>query len=90
MSDFRDKTLIGITWNVMNRVAWQAILVLTNIILARILIPRDFGLMAMVAVVTLFAGILAELGLGTALIQFPRVEELLAQTFGTTDERSHT
>lgn len=41
-------------------------------ILARLLMPRDFGLMAMAAPVTVVAGLLSDLGLAGALAHFPR------------------
>jgi PST family polysaccharide transporter len=51
------------------QVAEQAISFISGIVLARLLIPSDFGLMAMAFVFTGLAGLFAEMGLGAALIQ---------------------
>jgi PST family polysaccharide transporter len=41
----------------------------TSVILARLLTPEDFGLIAMVTALTNFAAVFGELGLSAALIQ---------------------
>ena len=43
--------------------------------LARVLVPRDFGLIAMIAVFTGFAGLFVDLGLSSALVQRPEIED---------------
>jgi O-antigen/teichoic acid export membrane protein len=49
-------------------------------ILARLLAPEDFGLMAMAGVATAVATLLADLGLGSALMHFPRPERRTLST----------
>jgi O-antigen/teichoic acid export membrane protein len=49
-------------------------------ILARLLQPRDFGLIAMATVVTELAALLANLGFGAVLIQKRRISRLQADT----------
>lgn len=46
-----------------------------NIVLARLLAPEEFGLVAMVIVFTGFAALFADLGLGVALVQLKNLEE---------------
>ncbi len=54
----------------------QLISFVVMIIMARILSPREYGLVAMVKTLTGFASLFAELGLGVALIQAKTVNEL--------------
>ena len=49
-------------------------------VLARLLMPQDFGLMAMAGVVAAIAALFADLGLGSALMHFPRPDR---STFST-------
>ncbi len=53
----------------------QAVQIGVSIVLARLLVPADFGLIGMVLVFTGFAQYLNELGFGAALIQRPHIEE---------------
>lgn len=75
MKDFRKKTLSGALWSVTSQTGRQAVLLLSNIILARILTPKDFGLVATVLIFVNFAIILAEQGFGAALIQRQDITE---------------
>tara|TARA_R110002049_G_scaffold242974_1_gene416755 strand:- start:75 stop:1529 length:1455 start_codon:yes stop_codon:yes gene_type:complete len=59
-------------WTTASTVLRAAIQFLQIIILARILAPEDFGLMAMAGAATAVASILADLGLSSALMHFPR------------------
>ena len=47
----------------------------TTVVLARLLVPEDFGLIAMISVFTGFAGTFTQIGLGAALVQNQNVEE---------------
>lgn len=49
--------------------------VITNIILARMLVPADFGLVAMATVFTGFLQLLNEAGLGPAIVQGKEIDE---------------
>ena len=54
----------------------------TTIIVARLLIPEDYGLMDMATVLTGYAALLGELGLGAAVIQRPNTtQENLSSVF---------
>lgn len=69
MSEYKSKVLRALGWSAGGRVFSQAISLCFGIVLARLLTPDDFGLIAMVAVFTGFAGLLADVGLGSALVQ---------------------
>lgn len=57
------------------QVVSQALQFPTNLILARLLTPEHFGLVGQVAVFTGIAYFLADLGLGTAIVQRPDLDE---------------
>lgn len=59
----------GIIWGGFERVTQQVIQFGLSVLLARLLSPDDFGMMAMMMVFTGFAGMLADGGFNTALVQ---------------------
>jgi O-antigen/teichoic acid export membrane protein len=61
-------------WSLAEIVARQAVLLATTVLLARLLTPTDFGLIAMVLVFTAIGATLVDAGLGTALIQRAAVD----------------
>jgi len=69
MRDLRRRTLSGLNWSAVGQSFQQLAAFLFSIMLARILTPDDFGLIAMVLVFSGFATLLSELGLGAALVQ---------------------
>ncbi|MDC9565576.1 MULTISPECIES: lipopolysaccharide biosynthesis protein [unclassified Pseudoalteromonas] len=73
MNELKSKGINAFLWDVMGKVSTQGITFLTTIFLARLLTPDDFGLIAMVMVVTSIAQVFIDIGLGTALIQKKRV-----------------
>jgi PST family polysaccharide transporter len=75
MSDFRDRTISGITWSIVSRSGRLVLTFVIGVILARLLSPREFGLVAMITVITSFAAIFSELGFSAALVQKQDVGE---------------
>jgi len=73
--DYRARALDAIKWSVSGDLLEQAIRLAFSVVLARLLSPRDFGLIAMVTALAQMAGPLAELGLGDALVQWQEVTE---------------
>jgi len=71
----KQKTLSGILWSVIAQVARQAMQFIISVILARLLIPADFGLVGMVMVFTGFAGLFGDLGFGSALVQKAAIDD---------------
>lgn len=59
----------GVAWLSGSQIARQATQLLTVAILARVLIPADFGLMSMALVVVGLMALLREMGLGAAVIR---------------------
>lgn len=65
---FRAKTIRGISWSIVGQVGQQGFSFIITIILARLLSPREFGLVAMIVVISGFIAIFAEMGLSAALV----------------------
>jgi O-antigen/teichoic acid export membrane protein len=63
------KTLQGIFWSFLEWVGQQGIRLVISIILARLLLPAQFGLIAMLAVFMAIAQSFLDSGFGSALIQ---------------------
>lgn len=63
------KTIKGLSWSSLSQIFRQATQFVITAILARLLIPEDFGLLGMVIVFSTFARIFVETGISEALIQ---------------------
>lgn len=57
-------------WIAWSRGVLQLLTFATTLFIARILVPADYGVMALATSFTAHAGMLAEMGLGAAIIQF--------------------
>ena len=65
----RSRVLHGVAWKAASQVVLQGSKFVVAIILARLLTPRDYGLAAMVLVVSSFGLAFTDLALGAALVQ---------------------
>jgi PST family polysaccharide transporter len=70
-----DKTLTGLNWNMLNTYANAVITTVVGIVLARLLTPRDFGLIGMVLIFTGLANLFATLGMGQSVIRIKDLNE---------------
>ena len=61
------RSMFWITWS---RGLLQVLSFVTTLLVARILVPADYGVMALAGFWTGIAGILADMGVGSAIIQF--------------------
>lgn len=64
-----NKIVSGMMWSFSEKIAAQVVSVVVSIILARLLMPDDYGVVAIVYIFTVIAEIFVTSGLGTALIQ---------------------
>lgn len=64
-----ERSISGGIWAVSGSTVQGIIQLIIGIILARLLEPRDFGLMGMVTVLVAFGNVMSILGIGNALIQ---------------------
>ncbi len=71
----RKKTISGLVWSALSQAGKQVSQFVVTAILARLLSPNDFGLVAMATVFTGFATIFGELGISSALIQKQDVDD---------------
>ena len=67
-ASLKQKTAKGIFWSGMNNLLSQVINMLFGLVLARILLPEDYGIVGLLAVFTALASALQECGLSSALI----------------------
>lgn len=71
----------GIIWSFLNRCSNQVVMFAVSMVLARLLSPEDFGVIALANVTIGLVTCFTNLGLGAALIQRTEVEELDYCTF---------
>jgi O-antigen/teichoic acid export membrane protein len=67
--DLDSKIRIGVAWSGLAQVGGQLASLAITIVLTRLLLPEDFGLIAMVVVFSGFAAVFLDMGFGAALIQ---------------------
>lgn len=60
--------VLGVRWTFLTYVLTRSVTLGTTLVLARLLDPRDFGIMALAVLATTAFGLLAELGLASTLI----------------------
>lgn len=67
--DLKQKTVSGIMWSAIQRYSRMIILFISDIILARLLTPFDYGCIGMLTIFVLLAETFIDGGFGSALIQ---------------------
>jgi O-antigen/teichoic acid export membrane protein len=75
LQDIRRQTLTGLSWTATSRMFQLVAQFAVTAVLARLLVPNDFGLIAMISVFTGFAAIFVDFGLSSALVQRTDVED---------------
>jgi O-antigen/teichoic acid export membrane protein len=68
-TNLRQDTIKGVFWSFIERFGTQFILLITQIILARLLLPYDFGLIGMLTIFIAISQVFVDSGFGNALIQ---------------------
>ena len=68
MNNIKSKTIAGISWSIIDNVSKLLLTLVITSILARLLSPEDFGIIAVIFVFTGFLKILRDFGLGAAVI----------------------
>lgn len=67
--DLKKETVKGVAWSAVEKFSTGGVLFLANIILARILSPKDFGLLAVISIFVQIAQTFIDSGFSNALIQ---------------------
>lgn len=73
--ELRNKTINGMVWQFLQKISGQLIGFIISVILARILSPSDYGLVALAGMFLILMGLFSNGGLGPALIQKKEVDE---------------
>lgn len=74
MSSFHRKVTKGVAWSAIDSWGSALVLFVTSVILARLLHPQAFGLVAMALVYVSVVNVFVEQGLGSALVQRAELE----------------
>jgi len=67
--NLKDRTVFGMMWSAVGKVGTLTINFLSNLVLARLLMPEDFDCIGMLAIFLAVSNIFIQGGLGAALIQ---------------------
>ncbi len=78
MSDSKLKKgiLSGMVWKVMEQGGRQIIRLIIQIILARLLVPKDFGLITIIGIFTSIGDVFVNASLGNALVQKKEIDDV--------------
>ena len=74
-SSIKSKAVHGVFWSSVDRFASQGISFCFSIVLARILAPEDYGVVAMIVIFTAIAQAFVDSGFSNALIRKPDLKE---------------
>lgn len=68
-NDIRSQSFSGVKWASIGHFSSQGISFVLGLVLARLLLPSDYGILGMLGVLTAFAGSFVDCGFGSALIR---------------------
>lgn len=71
----RSQVISSVCWKLLERGGSQAVRLVVQIVMARLLVPDDFGMLAVMLVLVDLGNTVAQSGLNTALVQDPNVTE---------------
>lgn len=75
MENKKSKVLSSLIWKFLERGGTQGIQFIIQIVLARILLPSDYGIISLISVFIAIANVFVQSGFNTALIQKKKVDE---------------
>ena len=82
MMNLKESAVRGLKWSSASRFGQQLLQFFTLALLARLLAPKDFGLMASAMVIIGFINVFRDLGISAALIQKKEIsDELFSSVF---------
>lgn len=76
INELKNKTISGLFWRFGERITAQLISFIVSVVLARILMPEEYGIIAIVIIFINLANTFVTNGLGTALVQKKDSDEL--------------
>ena len=65
----RSSIVNSLVWKFLERIFSQGMNLFVQIILARLLLPKDFGSLALIVAITNYAAIFVQSGLATTIVQ---------------------
>lgn len=74
--DIKSKTVSGLIWRLAERCGAEGVSFVVSIVLARLLSPDDYGLIALVTVFIAISQVFVDSGMGSALIQKKNADNL--------------
>ncbi len=72
----KNKTISGLFWQFCQKVFGQLVGFVVSVVLARLLMPEEFGIVALAGMFTVLTGIFIDCGFGTALVQKKNADEI--------------
>ena len=75
-NDVKQRALAGMIWKLLEKVGYQVISIVVQIILARILLPSDYGLIGYLTVFIAILDIFIQQGFSSALIQKEKIDDV--------------
>ncbi len=72
-NSLKKKTVSALVWNALDKIGFQFIALLVGIITARLLSPKDFGLIGALSIFTVMSNLLVESGFTATLIRKKKV-----------------
>ena len=83
-NELKDKTVNGMFWSFAQKISSQLVSFFITVILARILTPDDYGIVALASLFLVLMSVFSDGGLGQALIQKKNADEKDFNTLFTT------
>ena len=71
----KSQVISSVCWKLLERGGSQAVRLVVQVVMARLLVPDDFGMLAVMLVLVDLGNTVAQSGLNTALVQDPNVTE---------------
>ena len=82
MDNLKEKTVKGVIWNAIGRFSTQGMSFVFTMLIARMLMPEDYGVVAMLGIFMAIAGTFIDSGFANALVRKPdRTETDMATVF---------
>lgn len=75
-SNLKEKTISGFIWRFLERTGAQGVAFIVSIVLARLLSPDVYGIIALVSIFTIILNVFVDSGMGNALIQKQNADDL--------------
>lgn len=72
-SNLKEKSITGFAWQLAQKLTGQLMSFVVTVILTRILLPEEYGIVAMAGMVLSFIGLFGVIGLQVSLIQKKRL-----------------